>query len=60
MVLAMRSFFKFGPKRVKVSISKAALGIESQIKKLTSEIYTTFLLLKEYRFDPSTIFIFRI
>jgi hypothetical protein len=56
----MKSFFIFGLRRIKKSTSKAALGIGNRIIRLTSETITTYRLLKQNSFDPSTIFIFRI
>ena len=56
----MKSFFIFGLRRIKKSTSKAALGIENRIIRLTSETKITFLLLRQNSFDPSTVFLFHV
>lgn len=59
-IFEMKSFFIFGLRRIKKSTSKAALGIENRIIRLTSETNTIFILLRQNSFAPYTVFIFRI
>ena len=56
----MKSFFRFGFRRIKKSTPKTVLGIRNRIVRLTSETKITFYLLEQNNFNPSTIFIFRI
>ncbi len=60
-LIKMKSFFRFGLRRIKKSTPKAALGIGNRILRLTSENYITALrALEEKAFVPYTINIIRV